>query len=82
MVKYEDIDPNEIKEGLLLDDGQVRYLVSCLNRSAQLLSSLRDSLAQSITADPQNKALDQTEKFIKKLHSDLKYCVTILRKEK
>ena len=80
MTNYQDIDPTEIKEGLLLTEDQVHYMAVCINGSVRLLSSLGESVSRDSAADPQNESLKRTEKFIEKLSSDLKYCVTILRK--
>jgi hypothetical protein len=77
-MKFEDIDPSEIKEGVLLDEAQTHYLSSCLKASSHLLEGLKDSVNQALAKNPNNKNFNLSKKFLEKLGSDLKYCVTIL----
>ena len=74
MEKFEDLDPNQIKEGLLLNEVQINYLFSCLKENLHLLKFIKSTLQKE-------GRLDNGHFFIEKLEGDLKYCVTILRKE-
>ena len=81
MENWEDIDPAQIKEGILLDEDQVNYIASCLKGAIQLVDSLHGATEIASNSDPKNEKFANTLKFIKNIDSDLKYCVTILRKD-
>ena len=72
--KFTEINPAEIKEGLLLNEEQINYLFTNIKDSIALLTRLEEALS----AEGQ---LSQGSIFTKKLIDDLKHCVTILRKE-
>ena len=80
MVNFNDIDSSEIKEGLLLTAEQVEYLFLCTKDSIEVLSRLEESINTFNSKHPKEQDLD-SQIFLKKMLSDLKHCVTILRKE-
>ena len=81
MTDFTNIDPTQIKDGLLLNEDQTNYIAMAIKDATRLLRSLRESLDSQTTRDPSNLKLKESQKFFKKLESDLKYCVTILRKD-
>jgi hypothetical protein len=80
MVDFNDIDSSKIQEGLLLTEEQVEYLFLCTKDSIEVLSRLEESIDTFNSKHPEHQDLD-SHVFLKKMLSDLKHCVTILRKE-
>ena len=74
MEKFEDLDPSQIKDGLLLNEDQINYIFACLKDNIHLLQFIKSTLTKE-------GRLDSGHFFIEKLEDDLKYCVNILRKE-
>ena len=82
MEKWESIDPSQVHDGLLLNEEQIHYMASCIKETVRLLDSLKEGVDRAVASSPDNDHFNRTKKLVEKLHNDLEYCVTILRKEK
>ena len=81
MTDFNSIDPSEIKEGVLLNDEQSNYIARVIKDSLSLLSSFQKSVDDELSTGNTNPSVESAQKYFSKLESDLKYCVTIIRKD-
>jgi hypothetical protein len=81
MVDFESIDPTEIKEGVLLNEDQTTYIATVIKDSLSLLNSFQQSVNAEVSGGNTSPSLQSAQKYFLKLESDLKYCVTIIRKD-